>query len=131
MAESLNEYVARIIRQKGLSYRKVEANCGNKLTASYIGRIAKGKAKNLSLETVTILATGLGVELPEILAVYGKPEKEVGLLMFADAVQKLAMSPELIDVVRGWEALNKKQKKTILDTFSYFDQKKIISRKKS
>jgi transcriptional regulator with XRE-family HTH domain len=129
--ETLNEYVARILRQKGLSYRKVEANCGKKLTASYIGRIARGKAKNLSMETVTILATGLGVELPEILAVYGKPEKEVSLLMFADTVQKLAMNPELINVVRGWEKLSKKQKKTVLDTFNYFDQKKVISRRKS
>jgi transcriptional regulator with XRE-family HTH domain len=130
--ETLNEYVARILRQKGLSYRKAEANCAKKLTASYIGRIARGKAKNLSLETVTILAAGLGVELPEILAVYGKPEKEVSLLMFADAVQRLAMSPELIDVVRGWEGLNKRQKKIVLNTFNYFDKKrKSTSRKKS
>jgi transcriptional regulator with XRE-family HTH domain len=130
--ETLNEYVARILRQKGLSYRKVEANCGKRLTASYIGRIARGKAKNLSMETVTILATGLGVELPEILAVYGKPENEISLLMFADAVQRLAMNPELIDLVLGWEKLNKKQKKTVLDTFNYFEQKKkSTSRKKS
>jgi transcriptional regulator with XRE-family HTH domain len=130
--ETLNEYVARILRQKGLSYRKVEANCGKRLTASYIGRIARGKAKNLSMETVTILATGLGVELPEILAVYGKPENEISLLMFADVVQRLAMSPELIDLVLGWEKLNKKQKKTVLDTFNYFEQKKkSTSRKKS
>jgi transcriptional regulator with XRE-family HTH domain len=130
--ETLNEYVARILKQKGLSYRKVESNCGKRLTASYIGRIARGKAENLSMETVTILATGLGVELPEILAVYGKPEKEVNLLLFADAVLRLAMNTELIDLVRGWNLLNKKQKKAVLDTFNYFDQKrKTTSRKKS
>lgn len=131
--ETLNEYVARIIRQKDLSYRQVEANCENKLTASYIGRIAKGQAGNLSIETMTFLAQGLGVELPEMLAVaYGKSDNETSLLEFADAVQKLAMNPKLIQLVRGWEKLNEEQRQGVLDAFSYFEQKKkVTSRKKS
>ena len=136
MAESLGEYVSRILRQKDLSLRKVEANCGKKLTASYIGRIAKGKFNNPSMETVAALAEGLGVDLNEIFTVaFGKPpsQAETSLLVFADAVQKLAMNPELIDLVRGWEKLNNKQKKAILNTFNYVEQKrkKTTSRKKS
>jgi transcriptional regulator with XRE-family HTH domain len=136
MTESLGEYVSRILRQKGLSLRKVEANCHNKLTASYIGRIAKGKFNNPSMETIAALAEGLGVDLNEIFTVaYGKPpsEAETSLLVFADAVQKMAMNPELIELVRGWEKLNNKQKKGILYTFDYFEQKrkKSTSRKKS
>ena len=121
MAESLSEYVSRIRRQKGLSLRQIEDNCGKKLTASYIGRIAKGKYQNLSMETVAALAEGLGVDLQEIFVVaYGKQpsQAESSLLEFADAVQKLAMYPELIDVVRGWEKLNEKQRKAVLGTFN-------------
>jgi transcriptional regulator with XRE-family HTH domain len=136
MAESLGEYVSRILRQKNLSLRKVETNCHNKLTASYIGRLAKGKFNNPSIETVSALAEGLGVDLNEIFTVaYGKPpsEAETSLLVFADAVQKMAMNSELIELVRGWEKLNNKQKKGILYTFDYFQQKrkKSTSRKKS
>jgi transcriptional regulator with XRE-family HTH domain len=134
--ENLGEYVARILRQKGLSLRKAEANCKKKLTASYIGRIAKGQFNNPSMETVAALSEGLGVDLKEIFIVaFGKPpsNSETSLLMFADAVQKLAMYPELIDLVRGWELLNEKQRKGVLGAFSYFDQKrkKTTSRKKS
>ena len=135
MTETLAEYVTRTLRQKDLSLRQVEANCGKKLTASYIGRIAKGKFKNPSMEAVAALAEGLGVDLEELfVAAYGKrpSETETNLLVFADAVQKLAMNPELIDLVRGWEKLNEKQRKGILSTFSFFGQKKkSTSRKKS
>lgn len=135
MTETLAEYVTRIRRQKGLSLRQIEGNCEKKLTASYIGRIAKGKYQNLSMETVSALAEGLGVDLQEIFIVaYGKQpsETETSLLVFADAVQKLAMYPELIDVVRGWEKLNEKQRKAVLGTFNYCGRKKkSTSRKKS
>ena len=135
MTESLAEYVSRIRRQKGLSLRQIEANCGKKLTASYIGRIAKGKFNNPSMETVAALAEGLGVDLQEIFVVaYDKQpsQAETSLLVFADAVQKLAMYPELIDVVRGWEKLTERKRKMVLSTFSYFQQKKkSTSRKKS
>ena len=136
MTESLGEYVSRILRQKDLSLRQVEANCGKKLTASYIGRIAKAKFKNPSMETVAALAEGLGVDTQELFVVaYGKQpsQAETSLLEFADAVQKLAMYPELIYVVRGWEKLGERQRKGVLSTFGYFDKKrkKSTSRKKS
>ena len=133
MTESLGEYVSRILRQKDLSLRKVEANCHNKLTASYIGRIAKGKFNNPSMETVSALAEGLGVDLNEIFTVaFGKPpsQAETSLLVFADAVQKLAMNPELIDLVLGWEKLNEKQRKAILHTFNYVKEKKTTTSRK-
>lgn len=136
MTESLSEYISRIRRQKGLSLRQIEDNCGKKLTASYIGRIAKGQFNNPSMETVAALAEGLGVDMQEIFVVaYGKQpsQTETSLLVFADAVQKLAMYPELIDVVRGWERLDEKQRKGVLSTFGYFQRKgkKSTSRKKS
>ena len=136
MTESLAEYVSRIRRQKGLSLRQIEDNCKKKLTASYIGRIAKGKFTNPSMETVAALAEGLGVDLKEIFVVaFGKQpsQAETSLLVFADAVQKLAMNPELIDLVLGWEKLNEQQRKAVLNTFGYVDKKrkKSTSRKKS
>lgn len=52
------EKVSEIKKLKGLSYRKIVANCD--LDSSYISKIAIG-TENITLETVLNLAYGLGV----------------------------------------------------------------------
>lgn len=64
--ESLSKYVARIMRQNGLSARDVERRSGNGITDAYVTHIVKGSAENLSIVKAQALAVGLGVDEDEL-----------------------------------------------------------------
>jgi transcriptional regulator with XRE-family HTH domain len=121
--EALSQYVERVMRQKKLSLRDIEAACDKQLTNSYIGRIAKGKISNLTLESLVILAQGLDVDPYEVFAAwYGKPRKTdagVDPLFILDLMQQLVINPQAIELLQTWLQLSVKDKAGVLAMAEY------------
>lgn len=69
MAESLADYVRRVMSEKGLTYREVQARSRNGITTGGVSDIVQGKTKNPGIHTLSALARGLGVPEEEIISV--------------------------------------------------------------
>lgn len=68
--DGLADYVRRVIREKGLTYRQVADKAkrgGHKLSHSTVGEIIKNPQTSFRLETLQALAYGLGVAEDEII----------------------------------------------------------------
>jgi transcriptional regulator with XRE-family HTH domain len=66
---SLADYVRRIIDEKDLSYRKVAAQSGGRISHATISDIINGNQRDIKTETLIGLAKGLGVSEDELFAV--------------------------------------------------------------
>ena len=79
--ETLAQYVARIIREKGLKHHEVRLLSGGGITDGYVRGIMTEKAKNPSVDKLKALARGLGVSEDEIFRVArGLPLQSEGKL---------------------------------------------------
>lgn len=67
--DGLAKYIARVLREKRLSLRDVQAMSDSKITDAYVGSILRGRASNPSVEKLQALARGLGVDEDEIFRV--------------------------------------------------------------
>ena len=67
--ESLNKYVRRVLKEKGLSYADVEERSGGAISDSYIGNIVTGSVGSVTVGKLKALARGLDVTEEEIFAV--------------------------------------------------------------
>jgi len=138
MRETLGEYVKRMTEQKGISLRELERRSGGRVTGSHLSKITKGSSKNVTVETVVGLALGLDVDPHEVFSIAsGHSIKEateadsVDLLVLADAVKKLASSPQLLEVIRAWARMSDKQQKALLESLRFVNgQDKVKGNKK-
>jgi transcriptional regulator with XRE-family HTH domain len=67
--ETLSQYVARIIKEKGLKQDEVGKLSGGKITDGYVRSILTERATNPSIQKLQALARGLGVSEEEIFRV--------------------------------------------------------------
>jgi transcriptional regulator with XRE-family HTH domain len=67
--ETLAEYVTRVMAEKDLSGREVEARSGDEIADAYVMKIANGGTTNPSIEKTKALAKGLGVDEDELFLV--------------------------------------------------------------
>lgn len=70
--ETLQDYVRRIVAEKGLSHVKVAQRAkrlGGKLSAGYVNSIIQGHVSNPGIETLKQLALGLGEPEEELFEV--------------------------------------------------------------
>jgi transcriptional regulator with XRE-family HTH domain len=67
--ESLDRYVRRVLREKGLSYADVEGRSHGAISDSYIGNIVTGTVGSVTVGKLKALARGLDVSEDEIFAV--------------------------------------------------------------
>jgi transcriptional regulator with XRE-family HTH domain len=102
------------MKEKKLKLADVERRCKGRLSNSYLSKIVRGEAANLTVEAIDILAEGLDVDGYELFAVaYGKPPRKSGEasgatidpLMFVDAIQKLVVNPQLVEVIQAWAGI--------------------------
>ena len=118
MAESLAEYLKRVMRQRTLSVADVQESSG--LSQSYINRLLKGTKTNLTVETIGILAKALNVDGVELfVAAYGKAPENVQIdpTLLADTIQKLILIPGLIELVQNTAKLKSPEhQKAVFDT---------------
>ena len=136
--QSLSEYLRLVMRQKRLSAVDVERRCNGQITNSYIGRIARGEITNLTVETIGALAEGLGVDAYDLFALsYGKPSQASQGVSTIDAVelvavmQKLVMSPHLIEVLQVWDELSPQHRERVLASLRSFREQELKSKRNS
>ncbi|HEY0407295.1 MAG TPA: helix-turn-helix transcriptional regulator [Pyrinomonadaceae bacterium] len=67
--ESLDRYVRRVLREKGLSYADVEERSLGAISDSYIGNIVTATVGSVTVAKLKALARGLDVSEDEIFAV--------------------------------------------------------------
>lgn len=67
--ESLDRYVRRILKEKGLSYADVQERSEGAISDSYIGNIVSGTVGSLTVGKLKALARGLDVCEDEIFAI--------------------------------------------------------------
>jgi transcriptional regulator with XRE-family HTH domain len=67
--ESLDRYVARVIKEKGLTLAEVRRRAGGEISTAYICEISHGSLTSLTIKKLQALARGLGVLEDEIFAV--------------------------------------------------------------
>jgi transcriptional regulator with XRE-family HTH domain len=122
--ETLGTYLDRVMRQKKLTPKELAKRC--KVTDSYIGRVLKGKADNLTVKTMMTLAEGLGVNAHEIFtAASGIPADEsaqVNPLLLLDHMQRLINDPTGFEVLRQWLQLPSKKQKPMLDFITFLNE---------
>jgi transcriptional regulator with XRE-family HTH domain len=67
--EGLDQYVRRILKEKGLSLSEVERRSGGSISDSYVCGIINGNVGSLTIAKLKALALGLGVPEDEVFAV--------------------------------------------------------------
>jgi transcriptional regulator with XRE-family HTH domain len=107
----LSNYVKRVMQEKGLTQRDVEARSGDKITDGYVADILRGASKNPSVEKLIALAHGIGVDPHELFAIAcsafeiapGEPHsaEPPSTIRFLEIMQVVAESPELTEIVQG------------------------------
>jgi transcriptional regulator with XRE-family HTH domain len=106
--ETFGEYVARVMRQKGLNATDVERNSGDKIDRSHVSKIMRGVETNPSAKAMMALAAGLGVSPHEVFtAVTGcsPDESQPGapdVREILSMMERVAMDPKLAEALRGF-----------------------------
>ena len=126
-ADTLSQFVQRVMRQKRLSIRDVQLRAGGErnIAASYISRITSAKVTNLSVDKLLVLARGLGVDPFELFsAASGLRQGEgeagggavaVGAGELIDTMQQAVGNPAALEVVRRWLRLGPDYQAAVLD----------------
>jgi len=113
--ETLAAYLDRLMRQQNLTPKALAKRCG--LTDSYIIRIRKGAADNLTVETIVKLAGGLEVNAHELFArasgVAAGEDAPVDTLLLLDLMQRVVADPPSLEVVRQLMSLAPDERQTL------------------
>ena len=127
MKETLGEYVKRMAAQRGISLRELERRSGGRVTGSHLSKIIHGASKNITVETVVGLAVGLDVDPHQVFSVasgYGQKEAAaVDPMVWADAAKKLAMHPDLLDVIREWGRMSVKEQAIMFESLRFVNER--------
>ena len=122
--ERLGEYLDRLMRQNHLTAKELAKRCG--LADGYIGKIRKGMADNLTVDTIVKLAFSLNVNPHEIFAVAsGTPISEaqsVDPQVLLDQIQKLLTDANGFDLLRQLLSFSPDERKRLLDHMESFKQ---------
>jgi transcriptional regulator with XRE-family HTH domain len=134
MHNKLSQYIKLVMQQKGLNATDVERNSNGKISNSYVGKIARGRINNITIEALDGLAEGLDVDAYELFAIaYDKPPRNknvstVDPLLLLAIMQKMVMNPKLIMVVQELESFSDEQQEEVLESLKLLNKK---SEKKS
>ena len=130
MKETLSEYVKRITDQKGLSLRELASRSGGWVTGSHLSKITKGASRNVTVETVVGLALGLGVDPQEVFSIASarsvKEATEAGPvdpLVLADAVKKLATTPQLLGLMNELASMSARDQEMMYDSLRLINER--------
>ena len=119
--ESLREYIARIMKEKALRVRDIRRRSEDTITESYISEILNGMARNPSIEKLTALARGLGVDPVELFRVassgVGEDESRkvadrLSAVRVLDMIRSIALSAELVALAEVVGQLTEKDAET-------------------
>ena|ERR1051325_8474206 len=137
--KNLSRYLQLLMKEKKLKLADVERRCEGRLSNSYLSKIVRGEAANLTVEAIDILAEGLDVDGYELFAVaYGKPPRKSGEalgttidpLMFVDAIQKLVVNPQLVEVIQAWAGISPEHQAELLSSLQSLSKRRGSARKR-
>jgi transcriptional regulator with XRE-family HTH domain len=128
--ETFGEYLDRVMRQKNLTSKQVASKCS--ITNSYISRMMKGKAGNLSVDTIVKLSKGLEIDPHEVFTAASgiPPEAGPDPLFVLDAIQKLLLNSQGFELLQDWLNLPGKDQKTVAEVLRLLNEKKHKSKRK-
>lgn len=109
--ESLDKYVRRVIKNKGLSLMEVSRRARGGISDSYLCSITKGNFGSLTVGKLKALAEGLGVPEQEVLAVACGSEPA------RDTEFECSKFATLFDKYRGLTDEDKRELGPILEMF--------------
>ena len=134
--DNLGKFIKGIIKRDKLKLRDIEFKSGGEITNSYISRITNGNVKNLSLDKLDALARGLGINAHELFtAAYGPPPAasvsktedqpvELGAVEFLTMMQKVAVEPDYIEIMKEVIQLWPEESKVMLESLKTINEKK-------
>ena len=136
--DSLSSFVRRVIRQKNLSIRDIQTRAGgpDKIAASYISRIINAKVTNLSVDKLTVLAEGLGVDPFELFAAATGRQMRgarggMDALELIDTLQQAVGDPRSLEVVRRWLRLGPDYQSAVLNWIRFLSDEARSNKKPS
>lgn len=122
--QQLGEYVKWVMKLKGLTQKDVQRMAGGRITDGYVASITTGRASNLSVEKLSALADGLGVDLDDLFHVAsGRREKLDGRnktrgatdpLVILETVQKVVASPDVTEILHEVVGLSSEERASLL-----------------
>ena len=127
--EKFSEYLARVMKQKGLSARDVERNSGNKINNSHVSKFLRGTETNPSANAMKALAAGLGVNPHDIFAaVTGylpdeTPPSSPDVLEILSMMEKIAINPDLREALRELMRLSPEELASHLQLLRFSNEK--------
>ena len=137
VSDSLSLFVQRVIRQKNLSIRDIQTRAGgeDKIAASYISRIINAKVSNLSVDMLTVLAEGLGVDPFELFAAasghrMSNARGGVDAMELIDTMQQAAGNPASLEVIRRWLRLAPEYQSAVLNWIRFLSEEARPNKKK-
>jgi transcriptional regulator with XRE-family HTH domain len=135
--DSLSSFVQRVIRQKNLSIRDIQTRAGgpDKIAASYISRIINAKVTNLSVDKLTVLAEGLGVDPFELFAAATGRQMRgarggMDALELIDTLQQAVANPRSLEVVRRWLRLGPDYQSAVLNWIRFLSDEARLRKQK-
>ncbi len=112
--EGFDEYVRRVMKQKGLKAVDVERNSGNKIDRSHVSKFMRGVETNPSANAMMALAAGLGVDPHDVFTAVtgcapaeGRPNAP-DVMEFLSMMENVAGDAELTEGLRGLIRLPKR-----------------------
>ena len=126
--ETLSQYVRRVMKQKRMSARDIERNCGKKIDNSYISKIINGAVTNLTANAIVALAEGLEVNPHELFTVVSghdtQPDQEAmpDSFLLVDMMQQLVMNPELMEILQMWVRLLPEDQARMLESLKFLNE---------
>lgn len=123
--EKFSEYVARVMKQKGLTARDVERNSGNRIDNSHVSKFLRGIETNPSANAMKALAAGLGVNPHEVFtAVTGCLSDEghrssPDVMEILSMIEKLAMDSQLMEALREFIRLTPDERRSHLQLLRF------------
>jgi transcriptional regulator with XRE-family HTH domain len=135
--DSLSSFVQRVIRQKNLSIRDIQNRAGgpDKIAASYISRIINAKVTNLSVDKLTVLAEGLGVDPFDLFAAATGRQMRgarggMDALELIDTLQQAVGNPRSLEVVRRWLRLGPEYQSAVLNWIRFLSEEARLRKQK-
>jgi transcriptional regulator with XRE-family HTH domain len=122
-AETLAQYVKRILDEKQLTMTDVEERSEKGIADAYVANIMRGLATNPSVDKLKALAVGLGEPEDDVFKVArglpldymeeGGRDPWPGTIL-AKAIEKIVTSPELTKILQALMQMSLKELKAVL-----------------
>jgi len=113
MNETLSEYVRRVMREKGLTFKDVEERSRNAVKIGTVSDIVQERTTNPTVSTLKALARGLGQTEEEVFAIArGESPEPMTLEKFVAELQALGV--EDFNPAKGIRALTPADMEEIL-----------------